>query len=45
MTNWEQYFQANPDVAAAFQQNSYGLSPEQFAQTHFQRYGDRKSVV
>ncbi len=39
MTNWEQYFAANPDVAAAYQQNNYGLSPEQFATTHFQKYG------
>lgn len=33
------YFAANPDVAAAYQQNSYGMSPDQFAQTHFQNYG------
>jgi hypothetical protein len=33
------YFQQNPDVAAAFQQNSYGLTPEQFAQTHFEKFG------
>ena len=33
------YFQQNPDVAAAFAQNNYGLTPEQFAQTHFERFG------
>ncbi len=33
------YFQQNPDVAAAFQQNSLGMTPEQFAATHFQKYG------
>jgi ethanolamine utilization protein EutP (predicted NTPase) len=33
------YFQQNPDVAAAFQQNSYGLTPEQFAATHYEKYG------
>lgn len=33
------YFSANPDVAAAYVQNSYGLTPEQFAQTHYERYG------
>jgi hypothetical protein len=33
------YFQQNPDVAAEYQRNTYGLSPEQFAQTHFDRYG------
>lgn len=33
------YFSANPDVAAAYQQNSYGLTPEQFAQTHYEKYG------
>jgi hypothetical protein len=33
------YFTQNPDVAAEYQRNTYGLSPEQFAQTHFDRYG------
>ena len=33
------YFAANPDVAAAFKENSYGLTPEQFAQTHFEKFG------
>ena len=33
------YFAANPDVAAAYAQNSYGMTPEQFAQTHYQLYG------
>jgi hypothetical protein len=33
------YFTANPDVAAAFQQNSYGMTPEQFAATHYQNFG------
>lgn len=33
------YFAANPDVAAAFQQNSYGMTPEQFAATHYQNFG------
>jgi hypothetical protein len=34
-----QYFAANPDVAAAYQTNSYGMTPEQFAQTHYDKYG------
>ena len=33
------YFVNNPDVAAAYQQNNYGLTPEQFAQTHYEKYG------
>ena len=33
------YFTQNPDVAAAYRQDSYGMTPEQFAQTHFERYG------
>ena len=33
------YFQQNPDVAVAYQQNSYGLTPEQFAQTHYTNFG------
>ena len=36
------YFQQNPDVAAAFQQNSYGMTPDQFAATHFQNYGTKE---
>jgi len=33
------YFQQNPDVAAAYQENTYGLTPQQFADTHFALYG------
>ena len=33
------YFQANPDVAAAYQANTYGLTPEQFASFHYTNYG------
>lgn len=33
------YFQQNPDVAAAYLQNSYGMTPDQFAAAHFQNYG------
>lgn len=33
------YFQANPDVAAAYAQNSYGMTPEQFASYHYNTYG------
>lgn len=38
----EAYFQQNPDVAAAYQQNNYGLTPEQFAQTHYELYGQQE---
>lgn len=33
------YFQANPDVAAAYKANPMGMTPDQFAQTHFINYG------
>ena len=33
------YFKQNPDVAAAFAANNYGLTKDQFAQTHFNKYG------
>lgn len=33
------YFDRYPDVAAAYQANTYGLTPEQFAQTHYERFG------
>ena len=36
------YFQQNPDVAAAYSQNTYGLTPEQFAQTHYELYGQQE---
>lgn len=33
------YFNQNPDVAAAYAQNSYGMTPEDFAKTHYEKYG------
>jgi hypothetical protein len=39
------YFQQNPDVAAAYQQNTYGLTPEQFAAKHFELYGLKEKRV
>ena len=38
-TNYNPYFTANPDVAAAYLQNTYGLTPEQFAAYHYNTYG------
>jgi len=38
-SNTPSYFDANPDVAQSYQQNSYGMTPEQFSQTHYQKYG------
>jgi hypothetical protein len=35
----QSYLQANPDVAAAFNGNSFGLSPEAFALAHWNRHG------
>lgn len=36
------YFQANKDVAESYAQNSYGMTPEQFAQSHYQNYGSKE---
>ncbi len=33
------YFTANPDVAAAYAANSNGMTPDQFAQQHYTTYG------
>jgi hypothetical protein len=33
------YFLANPDVAAEYKKNNYGLTPEQYANTHWINYG------
>jgi len=36
------YFVQNPDVAAAYRANSYGLTPELFAGYHFIKYGGKE---
>lgn len=33
------YFAQNPDVAEAYAQDPNGMTPQQFAQTHYERYG------
>ena len=33
------YFAQNPDVAAAYEKETYGLTPQQFADKHFELYG------
>lgn len=38
-TGAAQYFAQNPDVGQAYKQDSMGMTPEQFAQTHYERYG------
>jgi hypothetical protein len=35
------YFNANPDVAEAYQNDSYGLSPQEFADAHYTLYGSK----
>ena len=37
-----QYFQQNPDVAAQFQASPGGLTAAQFAQKHFQEFGQKE---
>ena len=37
--NAQGYFQANPDVAAAYAANSLGMTPEQYAQNHYNNFG------
>ena len=39
------YFLANPDVAAEYAKNSYGLTPEQYANTHYANYGQYEQRV
>lgn len=36
------YFRDNPDVAAAYKQNSYGMSEREFADAHFANHGARE---
>ena len=35
------YFQQYPDVAAMYERENYGLTPQQFADTHYQLYGSK----
>jgi hypothetical protein len=39
------YFAQNPDVAASYTQNNYGLSPEAYAQAHFESYGRNEQRI
>ena len=39
------YFQLNPDVAASYAQNTYGLSPDAYAQIHWERFGQFESRI
>jgi hypothetical protein len=36
------YFAQNPDVAAAYKENTYGLTPQEFADTHYRLYGGQE---
>jgi hypothetical protein len=45
ITDTNQYFAQNPDVAAAYKENSYGMTPEAFAQTHYDKYGSTEQRV
>jgi hypothetical protein len=38
-TNYNPYFTANPDVAAEYMRNTQGMTPEQFAATHYEKFG------
>jgi hypothetical protein len=33
------YFNANPDVAEAYEENAYGMTPQEFADFHYTNYG------
>jgi uncharacterized membrane protein len=37
--NAQQYFSANPDIAQQYASNNYGMTPQQFADFHYQNYG------
>jgi hypothetical protein len=39
------YFNQYPDVAAAYALNNYGLTPEQYAQVHYQNYGANEQRI
>jgi hypothetical protein len=39
------YFEQYPDVAVTYSQNNFGLSPEAFAQAHFENYGRNEQRI
>ena len=41
--NAQAYFAANPDVAASFASNNYGMTADEFANYHFKTYGASES--
>ena len=41
--NAQAYFAANPDVAASFASNNYGMTADEFANFHFANYGASES--
>ena len=41
--NAQAYFAANPDVAASFASNNYGMTADEFANYHFANYGAAES--
>ena len=41
--NAQTYFAANPDVAESYAQNSYGMTPDAFAEFHFKNFGAAES--
>ena len=41
--NAQTYFAANPDVASSYAQNSYGMTPDAFAEFHFKNFGAAES--
>mgnify|MGYP003347908453 CR=1 FL=1 len=41
--NSSAYFAANPDVAEAYKANSYGMTADEFAQTHYNNYGAKEN--
>lgn len=44
ITPGQQYFLDNPDVAAAYKTNNYGLTPDEFAKTHYDKFGMEGSL-
>jgi len=45
LTNLPKYFQDNPDVAKNYINNTFSLTPEQFAAAHYTKYGWKEKRV
>jgi hypothetical protein len=45
LSSLPKYFQDNPDVATSYLNNTYGLTPQEFADTHYTKFGQYEQRI